>query len=129
MNIEVDTTLGTVTLDISGTYTADQLRQVLQSICEARAQIAQEPASPVGHELPIVRNAAWHTSAIDGDLNTGLLAFLLPGFGWAAIALPNLDRCLLAHYMNGQVANALAATAATPTAAADLLPSGGGRLH
>lgn len=131
MEINADTTSATVTLDIRGTYTADELRQVLQEVCAARAQIAKDPATPVGLSPPVAINGHWYTEALSGDPAIGVLAILVPGFGWAAVSLSNRDRCLLAHYLIGQ-ATIAASTASSGHGAKNqvkLQSGGGGSIH
>jgi hypothetical protein len=136
MEISVDTTSGTVALDINGTYTAEQLLQLLYKLSEARKQVAQDPSSPVGQQVFVVPGANWFTEPLGTDTSSSLLTFLMPGFGWLGITLSNADRCRLAHYLTGQAVNTLAPPAAADTAAGaaavqaqDNGRGGGGTLH
>lgn len=122
-NITVDAASGTVDLSISGTFTADQLRELLQHIGNARAQIAQDPTDPATVTHQVAVGVRWTVDAMPNDPNTAVFRFLLPWFGWVGVGVTAHDRCLIAHYLIGQQANALAAAAAIPAASA------GGTLH
>lgn len=81
--ISVDTTSASVTLQVSGTYTADELTALLNRIGKARAQLAQDDPEP-----PAVLAAAppgvgryWVQSM---DAKLCLIAMQHPGFGWLA---------------------------------------------
>ena len=97
MNIRADTAASTVTLDIRGTFTADQLRQVLQRIADARAQIAQDPPQPDGLRLDLSGNVRWYSELLAVDHTVSMLLVCLRGFGWHGITLDADSRAALIH--------------------------------
>lgn len=68
---------GTISVRMSGTFTADDIRSAIEQLCQARAQVAQDPTSPEGQRVLLAEEAPWF-SAPQGDRSNFL--FRLSGF-------------------------------------------------
>jgi len=126
MKIEVDAISSTVTLGINGTYTAQELLDVLTSIGKARAQIAKDPTSPVGQPLEAIGNPAYWT---EPNHYGSLIAIHHPGYGWLGFVFALAEAAKLSTYITNQLL--LAANQSTASTAAEPGTSGdanGGRL-
>lgn len=127
MKIEVDPISKSVTLDINGTYTAQELLGVVEQIGKARAEIAKDPTDPVGVQIQSVFSPAYWTEPYP-SLGGSLLAFLHPGLGWIGFILPLDAVAALTNFMTNQLL--LAAKPAPATGTANPPNSqGGGLLH
>ncbi|MEN9420200.1 MAG: hypothetical protein RI988_3821 [Pseudomonadota bacterium] len=120
---------GTISVRMSGTFTADDVRRAIEQLCQARAQVAQDPTSPEGQRVLLAEDAPWF-SAPHGDRSNFLLR--VPGLGWVGTLLSRSDGLRLAHYLVGHQVNVVAAATASP--AGDTQPQlaptgGGGHLH
>lgn len=128
MKIEVDTTSKTVSLNITGTYTPEELLSVLQQIGQARAQISEQPSSPVGMKIETIVNPGYWATFGPTTNNHSLLAWSHPIYGWLGFALPMVESARLAKYLNEHLVASI--TAAGPNQASALLTvEGGGVLH
>lgn len=130
MEINVDTTSATVSLSISGRFTAEQLQNLLEQIANARGQISNDPTDPIGLTVKTFSPAYWYTNL---DANNTALFFRVGGFGWQALILEPAGRMKLAWTLLGQQLQSMTA-AAEPGATApitnnDAISGGGGPLH
>lgn len=103
---------GAVQLAISGTYTPEELRQLLRKLCEAHADAAQERGA---QGLP--RFVEGSTSVIvDGAMvNRVAVLFQTTTFGWVGVVLPRLGAMELAARSMGVVAIQMAGEEAAGT--------------
>lgn len=128
MEITIDMASGKVTLGVSGTFTAEQLRDLIQALCQARGQIASEPRNPVGLQIQVTPGAPWYTEPLAADPAQSLLFVLIKGWGWTGITLSSVDRLRLAGLLVGQHVVGMASSASA--SAADYHGhGGGGTLH
>jgi len=124
--MKVEVADGKVSLAIDGSYTAQELLEVIQQISEARAQVAQDPTSPVGLPLKMPAGAAWYTEY--NALLPGHMLCFLNGLGWQGFLLPTPNAAKLASHLTAQVANVLLSSAAAgtePQSSGDFGVSGG----
>lgn len=135
--MEIEIKDGKVSLQVAGTYTAEEFTKLLQRLGEARTQIAKDPASPIGVPVKLIANASFYTEPM-GGLMQGMsgIYMLHPGYGWLGFGLPAIEAFRLANYLHSQVLLAFTATATatTPNAGThDGNPgtdeSGGGAFH
>lgn len=128
MKIEVDAISESVTLEVSGTYTAQELLELLRHIGEARAKIAKDPSNPSGLPTPVEVNPTYW--AVFGEATNGHSGLFLRHsyFGWLGYMLPMVEAARLAKYLNEHLTAALTTT---PTTNAPNFPEpqGGGLLH
>ncbi len=129
MNIEVNSESATVTVRVDATLDAQQLKQLLAQLANARGQIAQEPASPKGHSVIVLPNGAWYTELANQNGPDTMLLVLVPGFGWTGLTLPPADRVRLASFLIAQQATTMSTS--SPGAEHDdaYRGEGGGSLH
>lgn len=128
MEINVNATSNSVTINIDGTFTADELRALLEQIGQARAQIASDPDSPVGLPIAVAPNPAYWTEPLPQG-GGSFIALRHPGYGWLGFAFTLAEAAKLSNYITGQL---LAAATATATGGGTLDTSnykGGGLLH
>ena len=81
MTIDVDTSTGTVHLNIAGQYNADQLLVLLKRIAGARNKVARDPhllATPPW----MAPRATCHTALVNHTGPDSVIAFRFPGLGW-----------------------------------------------
>lgn len=135
--MEIKVNGDTVSLAISGSYTAQELLELLHTIGEARAQISQNVAlEAAGQAMKIVANPPYWT---ERSANTGmqsLVAFRHPGFGWIGMTMPPVEAARLGQYMahHSVIALTPAPTAHAPNAGPSSpddtnTTQGGGFLH
>jgi hypothetical protein len=129
MSIEVDTAARTVRLDASGTYTAEQLLDLLKALSAARAQIAKDPARP--GDIWVAPRASVHTQLMDQAGPETLLALSFPGLGWIGATMTGSVRAQLLSLLAAQQAAVLqaAAPAAPPAEPTPTVESGSGGGH
>lgn len=120
MEINVDTASGTVTLNISGTFTAEQLRELLSKLGQANTQFWQPTPSPEGKRvLTADRPRFW----LERSARTGgqtAVFFDSNAFGWVGMTLDSAGLFRLHELLTVHV------NAATED---ELSEGGGGLLH
>ena len=122
-----------VSLRLEGDYTAQELLELMQRLGQARAQITQDPPTPVGLKIDATVNPPYWAEFI-GEIGCSGVFMRHPGFGWLGFALPPVEAGRLANYLHAQVVNVLAATTTAAQGAAALPANndgskGGGLLH
>lgn len=131
MSIEVNGS--SVSVSISGTYTAEQLTQLIDDLGAARAQVASDPAQPVegvGYKCATEPHL-WTRWGPETGGNF-LLMTRYPDFGWrGTLMTPTTAAAIgvyIAQYMAYQ-ATITSATGSSSEAAAPKGGSGGNTLH
>ncbi len=125
---------GTVTLAISGTYTTDELRELVDALGETRAQLAPDPEQPPeGYPITVAHPGFWHSKWPAHQGGGLLLALRDHRVGWFGIVLhPAGAQQLVGHvgrYLAHATGNAEGASG-TGTQNHDLTGfSGGNSVH
>lgn len=131
MTITVETASGTVQLDISGSYTAEQLLELIKELCAARGRIAKDPPKP--GEIWLAPRAACHTQLMPVAGPESMLAISFPGIGWIGATMTPGTRAQLISLLAAQqatVVTAAPAVAVVPELNVKLEPGqGGNTLH
>ena len=131
MTIKVDTTSGTVQVDISGSYGAEQLLELVKRLAAARAQVAKDPAQP--GEIWVAPMASCHAQLMGQHGPDSLLAFKFPGLGWIGATLGTPTRAQLISLLATQQSVVAVSAATTPAPAEPTLNiepgPGGNTLH
>jgi len=99
--MKIEITGDKVSLDITGTYTAEELSKLIQQIGSARGQIAQDPPTPEGVEMEAVLRPSWYTE-FNALVGMHQLCFL-NNLGWQAFLLPPQDGASLIHFLAAQL--------------------------
>lgn len=101
MELDIDRDGATVTVNISGTYSAAELQAVLKRIGDARAQIASEPQQPHA-DTPVEMPANWAYHCQWGEDTGGRFTFALrhEGYGWIGIELPPVEAAKLGRVLS-----------------------------
>lgn len=118
---------GKVSLHIDGTFSAQELADLVSQLGEARQQIAQDPATPEGLALNLLTNPAYWTT-YQPELGMTVLTYKDPAVGWTGVALPPAEVARLVGYFGNQLALATTTTGTDATAAGHN-PGQGGNLH
>lgn len=136
--MEIKINGNTASIAISGSYTAEELLDVLHQIGDARAQIAKNVATePTGQSMALALNPPYWTERSPKTGMQSLVAFLHPGFGWIGMTMTPIEAARLGQYMahHSVIALTATATATNPTDAGSGGPNdthstqGGGFLH
>lgn len=131
MTITVEAASSTVQLDISGSYDAEQLLELIKELCAARGRIAKDPAKP--GEIWLAPRASCHTQLMPTNGPESMLAISFPGLGWIGATMSAVTRAQLIGLLATQQATVASATTALPVVQAvsvKLEPgSGGNTLH
>ncbi len=131
MKMEVDAAAGTVQLEVSGSYTADQLLELVKVLTAARAKVAKDPAKP--GDIWVAPRASCHTQLMEHAGPESLLAINFPGIGWIGATLNATVRAQLIALLATQQATVVQAAvpaATAPEPAVKVEPGPGGHtLH
>lgn len=114
MTIKVDAASGTVQLDLTGSYTAEELLDLVKALTGARAQVAKDPAKP--GDIWVAPRASCHTQLMDKAGPDSLLAISFPGIGWVGATLNPAMRAQLISLLAAQQCTVVQAS--SPAAAA-----------
>ena len=120
MTIQPDKTTGTVQIDVQGSYTPDQLLDLIKRLSAARAKLAKDPATP--GEIRVAPVASCHVQLMGDAGPESLLAFRFPGLGWIGATMTAPARAQLISLLAAQqaiVANRVADTAPAPATSAE----------
>lgn len=91
-----------VTLRIDGTYTAQELRDLLEKISSARAQIADVPASGEKAEVRLMHLPAWYCG-FNPQVGAHVMSYRDPGLGWIGFSFTTPDASAIAQLLHQQV--------------------------
>lgn len=138
MKIKVDSMAASVSVELKGDYTADELTELIQKLGDARAQIANDPDRPTeGTEYKVVADPPLWTFWGPHTSGNFILMTRHPEFGWRGVLMSPAIASQIGVYLNQYLAYhvaASAASAAAPTAEAATRNapqggSGGSMLH
>ena len=129
MKIEVKD--GKVSLQIDGSFTAEQLTNLVQQIGQARGEIAQDPMTLDDQNIPIptaIGASFW--TQFDPEKNLTVLFYRNVGLGWMGVTFTPEHVALLISLWSQQLLQA-SPTPSNPAAATsnDQQGRGGGHLH
>lgn len=115
MTFQLDTTTGTVQIDLHGSYTADQLLDLIKRLSAARGKLAKDATKP--GEIWVAPLASCHVQLMGDAGPESLLAFRFPGLGWIGATMTTAARAQLISLLAAQqaiVANRPAVAAPAP---------------
>ena len=114
MTFKLDTTTGTVQIDLHGSYTAEQLLELIKRLSAARGKLAKDSAKP--GEIWVAPQASCHAQLMGEAGPESLLAFRFPGLGWVGATMGAAARAQLISLLAAQQA-IVARQVATPAPA------------
>ena len=117
MTLKLDTTTGTVQIDLHESFNADQLLELIKRLSAARGKLVKDALKP--GEIWVAPLANCHAQLMGDAGPESLLAFRFPGLGWIGATMNTAARAQLISLLAAQQA----IVANRPTVAAPAPPA------